>query len=55
MHVIYPWSLGSDGRFGVCLQTLLMSYIHVFELHTFCASVPETYIAQMVGWMLMIF
>ena len=29
--------------------------LYVFELYHFSASVPETYIAHMVGWMLMAF
>ena len=36
---------------------LASAYINsfVFELYNFSASVPETYIAQMVGWVLMAF
>ena len=40
-----------DGRFGVYLHKL----IYVLELNNFSAAVIETYLAQMVGWMLIPF
>ena len=51
------WCMSYIHGIWVPMGGLALAYIniYVFELHNFYASVPETYIAQMVGWMLMIF
>ena len=54
---VFFWCMSYIHGIWVPMGGLVFAYInsYVFELHNFYASVPETYIAQMVGWMLMIF